>query len=62
MVGLNVPLWLLALIVILVVYVGWKILKFAIKIFLMLIALLLAISLLDYFNVFSIIRNLITGV
>ncbi|MBS3772787.1 MAG: hypothetical protein KGY55_01145 [Candidatus Thermoplasmatota archaeon] len=38
-VGVQIPLWLLFLIVILVLFIGWKLIKFAVKLLIILVLL-----------------------
>ena len=35
--GVQIPLWLLFLLVILVLFIGWKLIKFAVKFFIVLV-------------------------
>jgi hypothetical protein len=57
----SLPLWVILLIGIIVVLVAWKIIKFAIKILLILIIAFLILLGLDFLNVFDFIQNLLTN-
>lgn len=57
----NLPLWLIGIILIIFVYAVWKLLKFAIKIFIALIISLIFVIILDYFHVFTIIKKILFG-
>lgn len=58
--GIDVPLWILFLIGIVAVVVVWKLLKFALKIALIIIVFFVILFGLDYFNVFDSIQNIIS--
>jgi len=58
---IEIPIWLLAVIFIILAYIGWKILKFAIKVFLIILAALITVFLLDYFHIFSLIKSFLAG-
>lgn len=55
--GVTVPLWAIFLGVLLVVVVVWKFIKFAIKLFLILVVFFVILIGLDFFNVFDLIQN-----
>ena len=55
------PLWLVILIGLIVVIIAWKIIKFAIKILLILIVAFLILMGLDIIGVFDFIQNLLSG-
>lgn len=57
----HIPVWLIVIILIILAYIGWKILKFAIKVFLIILAALIAVFLLDYFRIFSLIKSFLAG-
>jgi len=57
----HIPVWLIVIILIILAYIGWKILKFAIKVFLIILAALIAVFLLDYFHIFSLIKSFLAG-
>ena len=59
--GLQIPLSILFLIAIIVVVVIWKIIKFAIKILLVIIVFFLALFGLDLIGVFDYIQNLFSS-
>jgi len=42
-----IPLWLILLIAIIVVFIGWKIIKFAVKVFIVLVLIFLLIMIAD---------------
>ena len=56
------PLWLIILIGLIVIIVAWKIIKFALKILLVLIVAFLILMGLDIIGVFDFIQNLISGI
>lgn len=58
---INIPLWLVVLLLILLLYVGWKIVKFALKIFLVALLSLIAVLAMDYFQIFDLIKHLLMG-
>lgn len=60
--GIVIPLWAIFLIGIIAVVVIWKLMKFAIKIALIIIVFFLILIGLDYFNVFDTIQNLFSMV
>ena len=57
----SLPLWSILLIGIIVVLIAWKIIKFAIKILLILIVAFLILLGLDFLNVFEFIQNILTN-
>ncbi|MCD6467970.1 MAG: hypothetical protein J7L32_01480 [Thermoplasmata archaeon] len=59
--GFSIPLWFFALLVIFALVVGWKIIKFALTILAVFILALIAVALLDFFNVFTLIKQLFPG-
>lgn len=44
---MSIPLWLIFLIAIIVVFVGWKIIKFAVKLFIALVLIFLLLMIAD---------------
>jgi len=60
--GINLPFWIFFLIGIIVIIIIWKLIKFAIKILLILVIFFIILIGLDYFNVFSWIENLFSGI
>lgn len=59
--GFSIPLWVFALLVIFALVVGWKIIKFALTVLAVFILALIAVALLDFFNVFTLIKQLFPG-
>lgn len=59
--GFSIPLWAFILIVIFVLVVGWKIIKFALTLLAVFILVLIAVMILDFFNVFTLIKQLFPG-
>jgi len=57
--GVTVPLWAAFLVVLLVVVIVWKFIKFAIKVLLVLIVFFVILIGLDFFNVFDWIQNIL---
>ncbi len=60
--GFELPLWLIFLVVILVVIIAWKFIKFAIKVLLILVFLFIILALLDYFGVFNWIQEVLNAI
>ncbi len=60
--GFTVPLWGIFLGIILTVVVAWKVIKFALKILLIIIAFFAVLIGLDFLNVFGIIQELLFGI
>jgi len=60
--GFQLPLWLIFFIIILIVIFAWRIVKFAIKVLLILVLIFIVLALLDYFNVFNWIKEIITTI
>ena len=59
--GFSIPLWLIFLCGILIVFVAWKLIKFAIKVLLILIVFFVIIIGLDFFNVFELFQKLFSS-
>jgi len=57
----SLPLWILLLIGIIIVLIAWKIIKFALKILLILVIAFLILLGLDFLNVFDFIQNIMTN-
>ncbi len=57
----SLPLWIILLIGIIIIFIAWKLIKFAIKIFLILIIAFLILLGLDFLNVFDFIQNILTN-
>ena len=58
-IGFHLPLWVVFLGVILLVIVAWKLIKFAIKVLVALLVLLILLMGLDYLGLFTLISNLL---
>jgi hypothetical protein len=58
----SIPLWAVILVGIIVVIIAWKIIKFALKILLILIVTFAILMGLDIIGVFDFIQNLISGI
>ncbi len=58
--GINIPFWISIVALIIGVVIVWKIIKFAIKILLVIIAILLGLYFLYIVGFFSIIRSLLS--
>ena len=59
-IGLQIPLWALFAIGLVIVFVAWKIIKFAIKLFVILIVAFFLLIGLDIVGVFDFIQNLLS--
>jgi hypothetical protein len=60
--GVDIPLWIVFIIALIVIFLAWKIIKFAIKILLIIALFFIILIVLDYTNVFNTIQNLISGI
>jgi hypothetical protein len=60
--GFTLPLWAIFLVGILLVLVAWKLIKFAIKIVLVLVVLFIILMGLDYFGIFDAIQGLVSTI
>jgi len=60
--GLNLPLWAVFLIGIIAIIIVWKLIKFAIKILLIVVVFFVILIGLDFLNVFDFIQNLFSGI
>ena len=60
--GVELPLWVIFLIGIIAVIIAWKLVKFALKILLILIVFFVILIGLDYLEVFSTIQNFFSGI
>jgi hypothetical protein len=60
--GFILPLWAVFLGAIVIAIVAWKLIKFAIKILLILVVFFAVLVGLDLLNVFNTIQNLLSGV
>ena len=59
--GFVFPLWLVFLLLIIGVIIAWKIIKFAIKVLLVIIVFFVILLCLDFFGVFDFIQNIISS-
>jgi hypothetical protein len=57
----SLPLWILLLIGIVIIFIAWKIIKFALKILLILVVAFLILLGLDFLNVFDFLQNIINN-
>jgi hypothetical protein len=57
--GFELPLWGFLLIGIIAVMVAWKLIKFAVKIMLIILVFFIILMIIDYFNIISGIQNLL---
>jgi len=55
----SLPLWIILLIGIIIIFIAWKFIKFALKILLILVVAFLILLGLDFLNVFDFIQNMI---
>ena len=60
--GINLPIWVLFLIGIIAIIIIWKLVKFAIKLLLIIVIFFIILIGLDYFDVFGWIENLFSGI
>jgi hypothetical protein len=60
--GVELPLWALLIIGLLIVIVAWKLIKFALKILLIIVVFFIILIAIDYFNVIGAIQNLFTNI
>jgi len=58
----SLPLWLILIIGLIIVIVAWKLIKFAIKILLVIIVFIVILLGLDALNVFNMVQNLISNI
>jgi hypothetical protein len=56
--GFILPLWAIFLVAIIVIFLAWKIIKFAIKFFIILVIIFLILMGLDALQVFDMIQDL----
>jgi hypothetical protein len=59
--GFSIPLWAIFLIGIVIVVVAWKLVKFALKILIVLVFFFVILMGLDYFQVFDQIQGLLSN-
>ena len=62
MFGTDLPLWIVFLICIVVAFIAWKLVKFALKIFLFLVIFFIILFAIDFFNIIDIIQNFISNI
>lgn len=60
--GVDLPLWAAFLIGIIVVIIAWKLVKFALKILLIIVVFFVILIALDYFQVFNTIQGIFSTV
>lgn len=60
--GITLPLWAFFLIGIIAIIVIWKLIKFAIKILLIVVVFFVILMGIDYFDVVGVIQNLFSGI
>ena len=60
--GFNLPFWAIFLIGIIAIIIIWKLVKFALKLLLILVIFFIILIGLDYFDVFGWIENLFSGI
>ncbi|MEA3458311.1 MAG: hypothetical protein U9R21_06485 [Candidatus Thermoplasmatota archaeon] len=58
----SLPLWAIILVGLIVVVIAWKIIKFALKILLVLIVSFAIMMGLDILGVFDVLQNLLSGI
>ena len=61
-IGFSIPLWAVFIIVLLVVIIAWKLIKFALKFLLILVVIFLILIGLDMFQVFDKIQSLLATI
>jgi hypothetical protein len=59
--GFGIPLWAIFLIVIVFVIIAWSLIKFAIKVFLIILGFFIILVGLDFFGFFDMISNLLSN-
>jgi hypothetical protein len=60
--GFTLPLWAFLIIGLIAIIIIWKLIKFAIKIFLVIIVFFIILIGIDFLNVTGIIENLFSGI
>jgi len=60
--GFVIPLWAFFIGIVIILFVAWKFIKFAIKILVILVAFFIILFGLDFFGVFDIIKNIFLGI
>ena len=56
--GYDIPLWIVFLAGLIILFIAWKLVKFALKILLIIAVFFIILMILDYVNVFNAIQNL----
>lgn len=59
--GYDIPLWIVFLAGLIILILAWKLVKFALKILLIIAVFFIILMILDYINVFNSIQNLLSG-
>ncbi|KYK32002.1 MAG: hypothetical protein AYK22_00135 [Thermoplasmatales archaeon SG8-52-3] len=62
MYGITLPLWVFFLIGIIALVIVWKLIKFAIKILLIIVVFFIILIGIDYFDIIGLIQNLFSGI
>jgi len=60
--GYDMPLWIVFLAGLIILILAWKLIKFALKILLIIALFFIILMILDYTNVFNAIQNLFSGI
>jgi hypothetical protein len=60
--GVDIPLWIVFIVGLIVLILAWKLIKFALKILLIVAVFFIILIILDYTNVFNAIQNLFSGI
>ena len=60
--GVDIPLWIVFIVGLIVLILAWKLIKFALKILLIVAVFFIILIILDYANVFDAIQNLFSGI
>lgn len=58
----DIPLWIVFLAGIIILVIAWKLIKFALKLLLIIALFFIILMVLDYADVFNTIQNLISGI
>ena len=61
-IGISLPLWAVFLLIIVIVIVAWKLIKFALKLLLILIVCFVILIGLDFLGVFNTIQNFLSTI
>lgn len=62
MFGMDFPLWAVFIIGIIGAIIAWKLIKFALKILIILVIIFLGLTLIDFLNIITYIQNFITNI